>query len=472
MSTLLEDPEEDAEINLTRRSQRIQTGSSGRPSFPSTRAAAGASIRSISPSDTLTLKPIPPRPALKPGDETASGAFQPIIDEVSSALREWHTLMFTYLGRRDYKLFHMVREHFDALHLGRRQLLAQTLSQEETLTLLKDCVTRLVVGNVIQGLDVIVRHPASGGLLTADIEGDVDILSWVSGVRMYAMQISLAYMDIGPSGNLVRPPTLPYAIDYTFKPLPTPAQSTFPDSGRTRNRSLGSFAVLPNTRTVIQFYHVFLDLRAFVASLCSPGETAELYFSLYNKNDARFLTEDFCVVLNHNGVSARDPGDGRLGKLRTLFVDLAQADVQESIYLVCRIVRNGSMKLTTTLSSSGQSTDWRRASEASQRTEWDSSSNAGTPLSPVRPQGSGFDIQQASFRRPFGCAVLELSQLNQLYAEQGDMTSLKEHHMPIFVPVNEAAFSTLHQDIIASKVRDFTKSPRLVLKLPVPHLNI
>lgn len=460
MSTLLEDPEEDAETTASRRSQRLAATSTGRPSFPSTKAAAGASIRSISPSDTLTLKPIPPRPALKPGDETASGVYQPIIDEIASTLREWQSLMFTYLGRRDYKLFHMVREHFEALHLGRRQLLAQTLSKEETLTLVKDCVTKLVVGNVIQGLDVIVRHPVSGGLVTADIESDVDSQSWVSGVRMYAMQISLAYMDIGPSGNLTKPPTLPYAIDHTSKPLPTPAQSAFPEYGRPRNRSFGSFAMLPNTKTAIQFYHVFLDLRAFVASLCSPGETAELYFSLYNKNDARFLTEDFCVVLNHNGVSARDPGDGRLGKLRTLFVDLAQGDVQESIYLVCRIVRNGSMKLTTTLSSSGQSTDPRRASETGPRADWDANSNAGTPLSPVRPQGALFDIQQTSYRRPFGCAVLELNQLNQLYAEQGDMTSSKEHHMPIFVPVNEAAFSTLHQDIIASKVREFTKSPR------------
>ncbi|GJJ06217.1 hypothetical protein Clacol_000407 [Clathrus columnatus] len=462
MSTLLEDPEEDAEITLSRRSQRITATSSRRPSIPSTRAA-GTSIRSISPSDTLTLKPIPPRPALKPGDETASGDYQPIIDEIASALREWHSLMFTYLGRRDYKLFHMVRDHFEALHLGRRQLLAETLGTEETATLLKDCVARLVVGNVIQGLDVIVRHPASGGLVAADIEGDVDSRTWISGVRMYAMQIALAYMDIGPSGNLVKSPAFNYSIDYTSKPLPTQAQSVFPEYGTTRprNRSFGSFAVMPNSKTTPHFYHVFLDIRAFVASLCSPGETAELYFSLYNKNDARFLTEDFCVVLNHNGVSARDPsGDGRLGKLRTLFLDLAQADVQESIYLVCRIVRNGSMKLTTTLSSSGQVTDLRRASEASPRSDWENSSNAGTPLSPMRPQGTGFDIQQATFRRPFGCAVLELSQLNQLYAEQGDMTSLKEHHMSIFVPVNEAAFSTLHQDIIASKVRQFTKSPR------------
>jgi dedicator of cytokinesis protein 3 len=31
--------------------------------------------------------------------------------------------------------------------------------------------------------------------------------------------------------------------------------------------------------------------------------------------------------------------------------------------------------------------------------------------------------------------------------------------MPIFTPLNEATFSTLHEDIIASRIREFEKSP-------------
>src|SRR4029077_15771952 len=68
-----------------------------------------ASLRSSSPLDSQIVKPLPPRPSLKSGDDTASGVAQPIIDEIASALREWHTLMFQYLARRDYKLFHIVR---------------------------------------------------------------------------------------------------------------------------------------------------------------------------------------------------------------------------------------------------------------------------------------------------------------------------------------------------------------------------
>ena len=475
MDTLPEEDEE-GDVMAARRSHRLGpppglagvTGSS-RPPVPSS-SQATSSTRSTSPSDsqTLSIKPFPPRPAVRPGDETASGSYQPIIDEIASALREWHGLMFTYLTRRDYKLFHIVREHIEALHLGRRQLLAQTLSAEETMNLRRDCVARLVAGNVIQGLDVIVRHPAWGGLVTVDVEGEVDARSWVSGVRMYAMQSSLAYMDASSSGFVTKSPAIGHTVEYSsVKPLPTPAQSAFPEYGRPRARTIGSLGPPPPAKSAVRFYHVFLDLRAFVASLCSPGETVELYFSLYNKTDARFLTEEFCAVLNHNGVSAREPGDGRIGRIRTLFTDLAQTDVQESIYLVCRIVRNGSMKMNATLSSSGQQTDGRRASEASIRdpnliTSWSDAAsvyNGTRPASPQQRQANATE-SQAFFRRPFGCAVLELSQLNQLYADQADVSSTKEHTMPIFVPENEAAFSTLHQDIIASKVREFAKSPR------------
>ena len=266
------------------------------------------------------MKPLPPRPSLKSGDDTASGAAQPIIDEIASALREWHTLMFQYLARRDYKLFHTVRDHIEALHLGRRQLLAQTLSTEETVHLRRDCVARLVSGNIVQGLDVIVRHPTWGALVTVDIEGEIDPRSWVSAVRMYAMQTSLAYMNVNQNPKLS---TVGPAVDYAaVVPLPTPANSAFPDYSRIKvqSRALGSLGPpLPDRQSTAKFYHMFLDVRAFVASPCSPGETAELFFSLYNKAETRFVTEDFCAILNHNGVLARDPS----AHIRTLFTGLA-----------------------------------------------------------------------------------------------------------------------------------------------------
>ncbi|KAH9924408.1 cytoplasmic protein [Fomitopsis serialis] len=407
------------------------------------------SLRSASPTPTESqvMKPLPPRPSLKSGDDTASGADQPIIDEIASALREWYTLMFQYLARRDYKLFMVVREHIEALHLGRRQLLAQTLSSEETVSLRRECVARLVVGNLVQGLDVIVRHPTGGGLATVDVEGEIDPRSWMSALRMYAMQVSLAYMDVSPSTHPYKSPHMGRSLDYSAS-ASTQAHSVFPDQIRRQHPrivgALGSSFSPPPVKA--RFYHVFLDLRAFVASLCAPGETVELFFNLYNKHEARFVSEEFCAVLNHNGVLARDPA----ARIRTLFTDLVQADAQDPIYLVCKIVRNGSLRMGSSMGAIREG--GRRPSETSLR---DSVVPNG-----FGDSGSSLNELPTHFRRPFGCAVLELTQLNVMAAEQNGVSATREHTMPIYVPKNEATFSMLHQDVLDGKSKEYEKSPR------------
>ena len=415
-----------------------------------------ASIYSAAPSEEV-LKPLPPRPSLKSGDDTASGATQPIVDEIASALREWHSLMFQYLARRQYALFHTVKSHIEALHLGRRQLLAQTLSAEETVALRRDCVARLVTGNMVQDLDIIVRHPTWGALVAVDVEGEVDPRSWVSAVRMYAMQTGLAYMNVPADLNLVKPTEY-----YTpSAPIPTPAHSAFPDLTRPRHSSrlVGSLANPTSLSgasakpSPAKFYHIFLDLRAFVASFCAPGELAELFFSIYKHSEhPRFVTEECCVVLNHNGVLAREGGSTI--RARTLFTDIAQSDAQDTLFLVCRIVRNGAMKMASNISSGMPGVDSSRRRPSDSSISLVDFSGAGrTPSSPLSQE-------IANYRRPFGCAVLELTQLSKVVAEGSDMSSMREYTMPIYVPVNEALFSMLHQDIIAGNSIEYEKSSR------------
>ncbi|OCH91820.1 cytoplasmic protein [Obba rivulosa] len=454
--TLREDDEE-----LDRRSRRSFKLTPPPDQAGSTRARLPvypASLRSASPTESRieVQKPLPPRPSLKSLDDTASGAEQPLVDEIASALREWHVLMFQYLARRDYRLFQTVREHIEALHLGRRQLLAQTLSAEETVNLRRECVARLVSGNLVQGLDVIVRHPTWGGLVMVDVEGEIDTRSWVSAIRMYAMQASLAYMDVSPPTHPYKVPHLGGSLDYPspVTTVSTPAHSVFPEysRGRGHSRIVGSLgSPLPVKLTKPKFYHVYLDLRAFVASPCAPGETAELYFSLYNKADERFVSEEFCAILNHNGVLARDP----TARIRTLFTDLVQSDAQDPIFLVCRIVRNGSMKMASTMGSIPESN--RRASEVSIReTQYLNGNSFDGSMSGDTLRG---DVP-TQFRRPFGCAILELTQLNAMAAEKTEVSSTREHTMSIYVPTNEATFSILHQDILNKNTKEFEKSPR------------
>lgn len=460
METVREEDESPEEIRLpdpTRKSIRLGP----RPEQGNALRAPVTVTQPLRPQSTIRTaspiqKPLPPRPSLKSGDDTASGATQPLVDEISSALREWHNLLFTYMSRRDYRLFHAVRDHIEALHLGRRQLLAQTLGAEETVNLRRDCVTRLVKGNVAQGLDVIVRHPTWGALVSVDVEGELDARSWVGAIPMYAMQIALAYTEALPQEIVAASRSSSLGDVTTLDRFCSTATTATPAPPKIHASS-------DDLTSTAKFYHIFLDLHAVVASLCSPGETAELYFSLYNKPEARFLTEEFCAVLNHNGVLARDPGDGtRVGRIRTLFTDLGQHDVQESIYLVCRIVRNGAMKFGSTSSSVGSVRDGRRGSETTLNAWNESSSAKDIPFTPIPENGHASGSSQ-NFRRPFGCAVLELSQLTKMLVDRADSSPAKEHVLPIFIPVNEVTYSTLHQAIIASNTKEFEKSPRWVL---------
>jgi len=451
METLREEEEGSNDLHIRESSQHRRAASPRGPRSLANSLSIVAALDGVRQSDSHphspVEKPTPPRPALKSGDDTASGHYQPIVDEIASALREWHSLLFVYLSRRDYKLFAIVKEHLDALHLGRRQLLSETLSAEETLALRRECVARLVRGNVAQGLDVIVRHPAWGSLATVDVEGEVDPKSWMSAVRVYAMQVALAHIDSSPdAGQIPRTSALYSPSDYSS--IPSPQNYDIKSLNIPTTRS--SFSTPAAPRSVATFYHISLDVKAFVASPCAPGETAELFFSLYSKSSGRFLTEEFCAILNHNGVLARDS----MAKVRTLFRDLSLQDIQDSLYLVCRILRHGAMKLSSMAGSGSYmrsaSTDLRNVDE------W---GDVVGEQDNATSKGGGGSSTGAMFRRPFGCAVLELSQFTR-GPGQLETSAAKEHVMPIFVPINEASFSTLHQDLIAGSSKDFEKSPR------------
>ncbi|PWN43738.1 hypothetical protein IE81DRAFT_67371 [Ceraceosorus guamensis] len=478
-------------------------GSSSAPGTPTPASvAAPKSTPDTRDSDTFVLensngdaeRPPPPLPSLKCGDETASGSDEPLVDEIACALREWSSLMYTYLARRDYGLFNAVREHTDLLHVARRQLLAQTLSAEEVSKLRRECVARLVKGNVLQGLDVIVRHPGRGGLVDVDFTGkDSDPESWVSGIRLFALQASLAYVDQQGNAstsagvaNSTQSNGLEVAASTAFG-ISAPSTSTagvlgasssFAGGSGSRSAKHSSIAPAPHARSSatnggpssgrdpptrgVKYFHVYLDVKAFVASPCVPGETCELYLSLYNKAESRFLTEEYCVVLNHQGVPARE-SEGRLGKMRTLFTDLSATDMQE-LNVVCRIVRNGAMRITAVDSiRSAQSSGLLPADVLSGDLTDAGSIDGDLPPGGVPGMRPNRMASTRTFRRPFGCAVLELGDHHKFQTDIATSSPMREHVMPIFVPLNEAAFSTLHQDIIASRIREFEKSPRAEL---------
>ncbi|GAA6012300.1 hypothetical protein JCM10207_002794 [Rhodosporidiobolus poonsookiae] len=486
-----EDPDDTFNIDgSTRRQDPVNIAPAGSPSKSRNRSSVGSlasfaqqlsseqksafrASRLSYGAPTEDLRPPPPLPNLKCGDETLSGVEEPLVDEIACALREWASLLYTHLYRRDYALFESVKGHINALHTGRKQLLARTLSLEENEKLRRDVVARLVKGNIEQGLDVIVRHPGSGSLVDVGVEGEIDRKAWMSVVRMYAAQVALAHGAAMPETGLAR------QLPLVHTPNPNQGSPFMTHPSPDLNASSAPLDGSPAPAGA-KFHHVFLDVRAVVANLAAPGEIVELYFSLFSKADARYVTEEFCVLVNHQGAPARE-SEGRFGRMRTVFRDLSQHDVSDQLYLVCRVVKNGAIKNSASISYSssntpplgsrgggflaaptnGRSETGSFDSSLSQTRTIDADSSGEGNVGMLFNDASG----RPSYRRPFGCAVLEISQFNKRAGDEDvhphdAFDSLGEHQMPIFVPVAEAAISTLHEDIINSRIKEIEKSPR------------
>ena len=84
-------------------------------------------------------------------------------------------------------------QHIDCLYVGRRQLLAQTHSEDELGQVRKECVSRLVKCNVAQGLEVVVRSLDDGSVLVVDRERAFGPNSWISGIAAYVYQVQVSH---------------------------------------------------------------------------------------------------------------------------------------------------------------------------------------------------------------------------------------------------------------------------------------
>lgn len=123
-------------------------------------------------------KPPAPVPMLKIGDETSTIGQEPLVDEIASCLREWHsTNLHELLLSRKNVLLEEVIDLVSRLDSARRQLLHKILTQKEMEQVREAVIWDLVHGNRLLSGEVIVRSAAKRGrMLTAD-DSPVEISS-------------------------------------------------------------------------------------------------------------------------------------------------------------------------------------------------------------------------------------------------------------------------------------------------------
>lgn len=145
----------------------------------------------VSPRDPNAPKPAAPVPMLKVGDETPTSLSEPLIDEIASCLREWHsTNLHELLLSRQYNVVEEMSNMVLELDYARRQLLHDVLTSQEKELLRDEVVWKLVRGNKMLGGDVIVRDPEQKGrLLTGEN----------SAIQLAKLQSEMSMLDSKPT---------------------------------------------------------------------------------------------------------------------------------------------------------------------------------------------------------------------------------------------------------------------------------
>ncbi|RDL40169.1 uncharacterized protein BP5553_00148 [Venustampulla echinocandica] len=309
--------------------------------------------------DPNAPKPPAPVPMLKIGDETPTSASEPLVDEIASCLREWHsTNLHELLLSRQYPLLEKMTSLVQTLDLSRRQFLHNVLTTNELMGLRERTVWDLVNGNKVFNGEVIVRDPAERGRVLTGEDSAVEITK---------LQSIMSLLEERPS---------------------------------------------PPAHEKLTLHHLLIDVKAFVGA---STESTTLVFALASKSPGQtavILSESYIVEVPPSGTLA---SLAEAGQMRTLFTDLASADIGDmpsadsELYLV--------VKVRSTDQVSAGNPGSRGGSREGTATSWNAEkpqSSSGTKVG-RRSLMWGQKAQRSAFSRNAPIS----SKLNSL-AEQGE----------------------------------------------------
>uniref|UniRef100_A0A8C7Z7G6 Dedicator of cytokinesis 1 n=1 Tax=Oryzias sinensis TaxID=183150 RepID=A0A8C7Z7G6_9TELE len=222
--------------------------------------------------------------------ETVIPTELPLVQEVTTTLREWATIWRDLYGDKR-EMFNCVRDMIYDLIEWRSQILSGTLPQDELTELKQKVTSKIDYGNKYLDLDLVVRDK-DGNIL------DPELTSAISLFRAHeaaSKQIEARIQEEKVSSSF--------------------------------------FASTPS-------FALFVTLKNVV---CKIGEDAEVLMSLYDPMDSKFISENYLVKWSSAGL-AKDID--QLHNLRAVFTDLGSEDLKrERISFVCQIVRVGRMEL-------------------------------------------------------------------------------------------------------------------------------
>uniref|UniRef100_A0A8D2JHS9 Dedicator of cytokinesis 1 n=1 Tax=Varanus komodoensis TaxID=61221 RepID=A0A8D2JHS9_VARKO len=231
--------------------------------------------------------------------ETVIPSELPLIQEVTTTLREWSTIWRQLYIQDNREMFLSVRNMIYDLIEWRSQILSGTLPQDELKELKKKVTAKIDYGNRILDLDLVVRDE-DGNILDPE---QTSTISLFRAHEIASKQVEERLLEEKSQ------------------------KQNFDISRQAKFAATPSFALFINLKNVV----------------CKIGEDAEVLMSLYDPLESKFISENYLVKWSSSGL----PKDiDRLHNLRAVFTDFGSKDLKrEKISFVCQIVRVGRMEL-------------------------------------------------------------------------------------------------------------------------------
>uniref|UniRef100_A0A8V0XSG1 C2 DOCK-type domain-containing protein n=1 Tax=Gallus gallus TaxID=9031 RepID=A0A8V0XSG1_CHICK len=239
--------------------------------------------------------------ALPRAEESVVPAEMPMVQEITTTLREWAAIWKQLYVTGQMERYCKVKQMMYELMEQRSQLLSGTLPKDELLQLKKEVTSKIDYGNKILALDLVVRDEDEN-ILDPD---RTSIISLFQAHRRAAQTVTQRIQE---------------------------------ETVRSQPGCSTRLAASPS-------HSLYLCVRNFV---CNIGEEAQLFMALYDPGEQRMISESYVIHWASTGV----PRDIELlNNLRAVFTDLGSKDLKrERLFLVCQIIRVGRMDLRETLS--------------------------------------------------------------------------------------------------------------------------
>ncbi|XP_043283024.1 dedicator of cytokinesis protein 3 isoform X2 [Venturia canescens] len=228
----------------------------------------------------------------------------PVVREVTLVLREWGCIWKRLYVEREIYKFNTLRKVMRELLEWRRQLLAGTLTTDQTRELKMRIINKVDWGNRKLGLDLVPRQGAHM------VDPDT-----MSVVELYHVHVQSAENSQGASAR-----------------------------GTLRRKE----------HKKVLTHHLYFCMRDFGHSI---GEDAEIYFSLWDARRGQYLSERFLVKISKEGFSNYVE---KLHSNCTIFTDLGNADLSRDLHIIAHVMRCGRMQYSDSGRNKAGSVVYRR----------------------------------------------------------------------------------------------------------------